>query len=169
MPIPLQRVTTVYNNHEDRIQISAEDAKGRVVVLWLTQRLLKRLLPALIEWYEEKSAGNRIGSEIRLNFEQVSAVSRLKPQPPVASETSIDAGVIESIDIKRGADGVRLVFKTQRFEPAELSFGDVALRQWLDIVYRVYLSAEWTGVQWPDWLQDVRRKEQRPAKGRVVH
>lgn len=167
MPIPLQRLTTVYSAPEDRIRISAEDNKGRVVVMWLTQRLLKRMLPALIEWYE-KRAGNIVGAEVRQSFAQLSAVSRLKPQPPVASGSSIDAGVIESIDIKRGNNEVRLVLKTRRFEPAELAFSDETLRQWLDIAYRAYLKAEWTGVPWPEWLQETRPKG-RSAARKVIH
>lgn len=167
MPIPLQRLTTVYSPPEDRIRISAEDAKGRVVVLWLTQRLLKRLLPALIEWHEQRM-GHRLGAEVRQSFAQISAVSRLKPQPPVVAPRQIEAGAIESIDLVRGANELRLVFKTRRFEPAELVFGEVTLRQWLDIVYQACVEAEWKDVPWPAWLQETRREGQ-SAAGKIIH
>ena len=166
-PTLLQRLTTVYIPTEDRIRISAEDNKGRVVVLWLTQRLLKRLVPALVEWHEERM-GNSIGADVRQSFAQISAVSCLAPQPPVDSEASIDAGAIESIDIKRGVDGVRLVFKTCRFEPAEVALGELMLRQWLDIVYRICVMAEWTSIPWPSWLQESCCAGQSEGK-RVLH
>lgn len=167
MTITLQRLTTVYIPAEDRIRISAEDNSGRVVVLWLTQRIMKRLVPTLVEWHE-KRMGNLIGADIRQSFAQTSAASRLAPQPPVDSEASVDAGAVESIDIKRGADAVLLVFKTRRIEPAEVAFSDLTMRQWLDIVYRVCAAAEWTSIPWPAWVRGARRADE-PAGKRLLH
>ena len=43
----LQRITTEYDEREDRIRVSGQLAQGEAVVLWLTQRLLNRLVPHL--------------------------------------------------------------------------------------------------------------------------
>ena len=43
----LGRVTTVYVDVEDRFRLSGEAQDGLVLVLWLTQRLLCRLVPHL--------------------------------------------------------------------------------------------------------------------------
>lgn len=48
----LQRMTTDYIVQEDRIRVTGECAGGGVLVLWLTQRLLVRLVPPLCRWLE---------------------------------------------------------------------------------------------------------------------
>ena len=40
----LQRCTTEYVECEDRIRLAGELASGATVVLWLTQRLMNRLI-----------------------------------------------------------------------------------------------------------------------------
>ena len=52
----LQRITTEYNEPEDRIRLSGELAQGDTVVLWLTQRLLNRLVPHLTAWLSQQLA-----------------------------------------------------------------------------------------------------------------
>lgn len=46
----LQRVTTAYLENEDRLRLTGKLADGDIVVLWLTQRLLSRLVPHLTTW-----------------------------------------------------------------------------------------------------------------------
>ena len=46
----LHRLTTDYVEEEDRIRVSGASANGDTVVLWLTQRLLNRLVPHLTAW-----------------------------------------------------------------------------------------------------------------------
>ena len=43
----LQRCTTEYIATEDRLRLSGEIGTQSTVVLWLTQRLLNRLMPPL--------------------------------------------------------------------------------------------------------------------------
>ena len=57
MSAVLERCTTEYAEDEDRLRLSAELANGNTVVLWLTQRLLNRLVPHLVQWLEKQTAG----------------------------------------------------------------------------------------------------------------
>ena len=50
----LQRITTEFVDAEDRIRLAGEDAAGEAVVLWLTQRLLNRLVAHLCDWLEQR-------------------------------------------------------------------------------------------------------------------
>ena len=43
----LRRMTTEYRAQEDRLCLTGERTGGDAVVLWLTQRLLNRLVPHL--------------------------------------------------------------------------------------------------------------------------
>jgi len=51
----LNRITTEYSELEDRIQLRGEAESKQTVVLWLTQRLLSRLLPYLFAWLENRT------------------------------------------------------------------------------------------------------------------
>ena len=53
-PTGLERVTTRYSVAQDRICLAGELPGGSPVVLWLTQRLLRRLLPPLLAWLQEQ-------------------------------------------------------------------------------------------------------------------
>lgn len=48
----LKRLSTGHQEVEDRIRLVGETGNGAVVVLWLTQRLLLRLVPILLEGLE---------------------------------------------------------------------------------------------------------------------
>ena len=52
----LQRITTAYDPEQDRMRLDGERADGSTLTLWLTQRLLKHLLPALWQWLERHDA-----------------------------------------------------------------------------------------------------------------
>lgn len=51
----LNRVTTVYVDLEDRFRLSGKTQDGQVLVLWLTQRLLCRLVPHLVRWLDQRA------------------------------------------------------------------------------------------------------------------
>ncbi|MBC7859879.1 MAG: hypothetical protein H7Z39_14125, partial [Burkholderiaceae bacterium] len=79
----LQRITTEYVGVEDRIRLSGRDdaddaGDGRTVVIWITQRLLQRLLPVLVEWLERQD-GATLRADIARSFAQQAARAELAP------------------------------------------------------------------------------------------
>ena len=96
MPHELQRITTTYVDVEDRLRLTGVLANGTVVQLWLTQRLLGRLVPPLTSWLvrnallgaEHALPGAAPAAKVALadqemvqGFAQQSAWAQLKPQP----------------------------------------------------------------------------------------
>ena len=50
----LKRITTEFIPVEDRIRLSGErEDNGSPLVLWLTQRLIRRMLPVLLDWLQK--------------------------------------------------------------------------------------------------------------------
>lgn len=107
----LQRITTEYDEHEDRLRLSGELSDGSSVLLWLTQRLLYRILPHLTQWlgqHDAGAAGNAVGlwqdSDWIQGFAQQAAQAQLAPSPPVRTSAStaswrVDrAHIIETTD-----------------------------------------------------------------------
>lgn len=160
----LQRLTTHYVLHEDRIRICGQTEQGDVVVLWLTQRLLNRLVPYLCEWLQAQSAAAVPQSlqPVQHSFAQQAAQTALQQsqqapvQLPQESGSHVPAVLVHAVDIGKAQAQLTLAFKDgQGTVQAHLVFTEQALRQWLSIVQVHYIQAQWPQQGWPQWLQDA--------------
>lgn len=170
--IALQRFTTEYVELEDRIRVSGELANGDTVVLWLTQRLLNRLVPHLTAWLARQVApASSIPSvqasyqDIMQGFAQQAARTQLVPEPPVRASSPMAAWRVCAVDITQGEDAVVLTFKAEAVAHATLTLAAQPLRQWLSIVFEQFLRGEWPTTAWPAWMEAVRSQE---APGAIV-
>ncbi|ABM40826.1 MAG: hypothetical protein E7K47_22235 [Acidovorax sp.] len=163
-PAPvLQRITTAYDPAQDRMRLAGERADGSTLTLWLTQRLLKRLLPALWQWLERHDAPAGAAHSARLpgyhsdavhGFAQQAARAQLPPQPPVTPHERSPQWLVHSIQLSAGASGVELRFSGEpgTDAPVGLTLAAQPLRQWLSILQQQYHEAEWPTQDWPAWL-----------------
>lgn len=170
----LQRITTEFVEVEDRIRLAGRDQEGRIVTLWLTQRLLKRLLPLLCQWLEKQDTGgggvsDPAKSEAMQDFAQQEAGVSQEPSPPVPADPASAAmdALVHEVDISRGDQRVRLLFKSPRGDAPEqapeLIMDARQLHQWLGIVYRHYRVAGWPRSPWPRWMRDSEQQSADPA------
>lgn len=163
----LQRITTQYIESEDRLRLAGELVDGAPQVLWLTQRLLQRLLPVLFKQLQGQGAGADTSyADLLHSFAQQSARAELVPQPPVQVSPSSAAWLVLSVDIAPSDGGVRLTFKGEPDQPdqqASLALTALPLRQWLGILHDAYGTAEWPLQVWPQWLQESSAPAAAPA------
>ena len=156
----LQRITTEFVDAEDRIRLAGEDAAGEAVVLWLTQRLLNRLVAHLCNWLEQRIPADihhyaaAAQAEVIQSFAQQAALAALEPQTPVQSKVQSRTWLVHSVDITSGDQGVMLTFKAPEVSSpsATLTLHDQPLRQWLNILHDQYQKAEWPLSVWPEWM-----------------
>ncbi len=149
----LQRITTEYIDSEDRIRLSGQDGDSDVVVIWLTQRLLVRLLPHLFKWLEQQDSG-AIPSEIVQSFAQQAAQSELLPESPVVTAPGNEAWLAQSVDIAHDATVLKMQFRNTCQEGPTLSLPNQQLRQWLNIIHLLWQGAEWPDNLWPEWINE---------------
>jgi len=165
----LQRITTQYIDSEDRIRLCGESAPNETVVLWLTQRLLNRLVPHLLTWLEQQAGvPGGIGSDVRADvvhsFAQQAALASMEMQAPVQAHTARQTWLVQSVDVTVNPQLVRLTFKgadTAQQDAsleATVSMQAQPLRQWLSILHAQCTRAGWmspeaTNTVWPEWLQ----------------
>lgn len=147
----LDRITTEYDRVEDRLRLTGESA-GKATVIWLTQRLLNRLLPVLLTWLERQGGGiPRL--DLLLGFAQQAAVAEMVPQPPVTAGSECPAWLALAVDVEQGATRVRLRFRGEEgHETATLTLDDKQLRQWLAILQDAWGKAGWPLDPWPEWI-----------------
>ncbi|HWJ95023.1 MAG TPA: hypothetical protein VNT33_09890 [Telluria sp.] len=160
----LQRLTTQYVDLEDRVRLSGQDGDGRVQVLWLSQRLLNRLVPALCRMLERAAQGEH--AALLQGFEQEAARARQQPQEPVNPEAPVGDWLVAAVDVNKSADGFLLRFRgASEDQVASILLAEMPLRQWLAIVLDQYRRAEWPVGVWPDWMDPAAA----PAPGGVMH
>lgn len=161
------RFTTRYEMSEDRVKLSLELPDDNVQILWMTRRLLSRMVPHLLdrlqgigpiasgptETQQQAMAGN---SDAVQRFNQEAAVSAIARQPAVTPSEKTPAGpvayLITSIDVRSGPQVIVLDFKSGERVLHSLPLGEDALRQWLSIVYSQYKAGGWNEAFWPNWI-----------------
>jgi hypothetical protein len=150
----LTRFTTEFCPAEDRIRLLGEGDAGDRVQVWLTRRLLDRLLPLVIDWLPQAEGGTTTGPMASLvsEFQQQAAVSGVVRQAPVRVSPTMRGWLAESIDVNRAADQLGVVLKAAEQAPVGLTFTPVSLRQWLGILCVAYCQADWPVTVWPDWV-----------------
>lgn len=148
----LERITCEYVENEDRIRLSGEVASSAPIVIWLTRRMMQRLLPVLIPLLEDKRADPQY-AEIMQVFAQQAARSVLRSQVPVKAQLDSEAWVAASVDIALAVQAVTLTFRAVNGQAASLEMEALPLRQWLGILHDIYIKAEWPQEVWPDWIK----------------
>lgn len=159
----LERITTQYIDSQDRVRLAGVSGNAAPVVIWLTQRLLQRLLPVLFQWLQRQDSTLPL-AEVFHGFAQQAAQAELTPQVPVQVEAASCAWLALSVDISRSNESVDLTFRGPDGENATLILATKPLRQWLGIIHEAYRQAQWPLQAWPEWLQaseDIM--QQRPA------
>lgn len=158
----IERITTEYIDVEDRIRIAGEVAGDAAVVIWLTQRLLTRLLPPLLQWLEGQEQ-HALHAETLHSFAQHTAWAALTPEPSVRADAGSIAWLALSVDIAHYAEAVVLTFRGAHDNHASLTLATKPLRQWLGILHDATRKAEWPLKVWPQWLQESSAPQQRQA------
>lgn len=146
----IQKVTTRYIEDEDRIQLLCTSNTSKPLIIWLSRRLLSRLIPYLLE---KINAGNISDLESRTmqDFAQHAVQSNTSKIKPVIADSKSDSWLATSIDINENQAKLNITFKNKN-EVAILSLEIVKLRQWLEAIHQSYIKADWDKEIWPDWF-----------------
>ena len=157
----LQRITSEFIETEDRIKFTAKCANEQTLVLWVTQRLISRLITHCLDWLEKETSeldrAVALDQESRSDLQgivQQSARQTLNQQTAVVPEHDSQSFLVQEIDININNEGVLLLFKGSESKQAELAFNIQQLRQWLAIIRTLWAKAEWPMSLWPDWMDE---------------
>lgn len=172
-----QRFTTEFIDFEDRMRISTELPSQQVAVLWLTRRLLDRLVEHLAGLLERETASAPV-PEVQQSFAQQAAQvehqqqSQAQPQQPVTAQQAqaVHEWLVREVDLTPGQQGVSLRFRGHGPEQVvELGMPALLLRQWLGIVHGQYRRAQWPLDAWPDWMNEDKTTTITPGDSGVIH
>ena len=153
----IQRFTTEYVVVEDRIRLSMELNGGEVRVLWLTRKLCARLVPQLVKVLGKRSLiyddAVQVPSDNAQRRSQMGALGRLESQDPVRPEGPVEGHLVTVLSMRMNPRAIMLDFKTHENKLIQtIPFTEVAMRQWLVMLYAAFRKGEWTEDIWPDWI-----------------
>lgn len=149
---PLQKITTEYVEHEDRVRLAGDQGNQDAVIIWLTQRLLQRLVPVLLQHLGMQAVSAQ-EADILQSFAQQAALAELHQQPPVQAEMDCLVCLPSKVDVRKTSELVSLEFACEHSSPVVLELGATPLRQWLAILYDQYIRAGWPLDVWPEWME----------------
>lgn len=179
----LRQFSTAYVEPEDRIRIIGTCTDGTVIVMWMTQRLMRNLLTVVTEWLSQRdaaagqtpqasdrpdkgSSATAPGARPRAPAPSIPGASRPSLQdsfgPTGTSGTEATSVLVRSVVARGSSSLLTLRFQGGGDAVAELTFTPMLLRQWLDVVQRCWTKAAWTDAMWREWLLP-REAQQRSA------
>jgi len=151
----LERLTTEYIDVEDRIRLSGLVENTSPIVIWVTFRLLQRLVPPLLQWLERQGPGADLPrADVLQSFAQHAARAEVVPQAPVRATPDSAAWLARSVDFTKFDQAVRLTFRGAEGQEAAMVLAPKLLRQWLGIIHDGYIKAAWPLDVWPGWLRE---------------
>lgn len=162
------RATLAFDKTEDRISLTCAFEDHNNVILWLTARLARQLVPHLVELTAQlpvnHSASSRDevvaegGSETGDSFADEAPMGeageiqkRRAAEPPVIAEASSPSRVVTAVDITHSPMLVKLGFRDDQGDAAVLlSLEHMQLAQWLEGVQQCFVQAGWPMDCWRD-------------------
>ncbi|PSL17619.1 hypothetical protein [Shimia abyssi] len=170
--LEIRRFTTDYAVREDRIRISVETEDSQIYIMWLTRRLMIRMIPEFVKYLSEVVPTPTLGVEDRASAapntatrvelsdnaqrqRQINALGHIEHQNPVKPKTPDQVNceeLITSLKVQLGRNGVLVNFVADQASVQKMPFAQDSLRQWLGILHHQFRKAGWNDDVWPAWI-----------------
>ena len=163
----IHKFSLVYDADEDRLALDTEDLEGVTTRLWLTQRLCRGLVGALLPMLQA-NALQRVAPEhlaTLQSWEQAAAMAEFGKIPPVKPQAESTAGLVKAVHIQPSDDGLVLTFDFGAGEHRVIGLAQAEVRQTLTVMHGLQKAAAWPLDLWPAWITDPAA----PAPAKAVN
>jgi hypothetical protein len=155
----IYRYSLLYDMAEDRIAWDTIDREGATTRLWLTQRLSRDLVAALLPMLQtalpppEQPRLPQHQAAVQ-SFEQAAAMTSFGRTPGVVAAPGATAGLVRKVHLKPNAQGVDLTFEFAMGQTRTIGSPHESVRQTLTIFRRLWAAAGWPMDIWPHWMAE---------------
>jgi len=158
------KFSLAYDAAEDRLAWDAEDLEGGVTRLWLTQRLCRGMIEALIPRLPKPQAELAPEHEQAVqSWEQAAAMSEFGKTPGVLVQPESAAGLVRTVHLRPTAEAVTFVFEFGVGEERSITLAAPAIRQMLSVMHSLHAAAGWPTGAFPAWVFEPASAEAAPA------
>jgi hypothetical protein len=153
----IHKFSLSYDPAEDRLAWDTEDRAGVTTRLWLTHRLCRGLVNALLPMLQKATAQDvPAGHETTIqSWEQAAAMAEFGKVAPVKPQPQAASGVVRAVHIRPTAEGMNLTFDFGIDEVRTIGIATPGVRQTLAVMHRLYAAAGWPADIWPAWITDT--------------
>lgn len=148
------RFSLFYDLAEDRLAWDGVDADDAVTRLWLTQRLCRGMIEALIPRLPKPKAAEMAPEHEPTvqSWEQQAAMSEFGKTPGVRVQPESVAGLVRTVHIRPGAEAVTFVFELGLEEDRSITLSSAGVRQMLALFHELHKAAGWPLDLFPAWV-----------------
>lgn len=180
----LERITFDYSATEDRLLARMQASDGERQAAWLTQRLARRLVKALLAHLDKTTMTERTSvasnsavssgsvsqspKEMLMSFRHQAAMLKRESPPPVAPIDTHDLPLLEIIHARLLQSRAVLTIELPA-GPVVLSLSHDHAWQLLQILLNIFGKADWPVDAWPDWMRDGDANGTPPGDTQVLH
>ena len=140
---------------EDRLRLDAVDVDGNKQSLFMTRRLVDRIIPVMVEHLEgqtpEGMPSDLVQEMHQDRARQIHAEGG--SEAPVAVEPEFVPWLCRTVHFTKNGPSLSVVFTDDTHIEARMPMSAENLRVVLDIFRTLYTSAEWGLQAFPDWMQ----------------
>jgi hypothetical protein len=156
----VRRFTTEYVVAEDRLRLALERGDDSIAALWLTRRLVRRLVPQIVKVVDAlprlRGGGQMTPpSDNAQRRNQLDALGKIEQQAPVLAgilPEGMESHLITGLGVRMTKGAVLIDFKVGEEIVQTLPFSEAALRQWLGLLHLNFRKGEWVEDIWPKWI-----------------
>ena len=133
-----------YDAAEDRLAWDAEDRDGTTMRMWLTQRLCRAVIDAVVPMLKPATPEAPREHQTTLqSWEQAAAMADFGKVPPVRPQPQTLAGLVRSVNIRPETGKLILTFEFGAVGPCVIPVNAQQIRQTLSVMHGLYVAAAW--------------------------
>ena len=163
----IQTFTGRYDPLEDRLRLDAVDAAGGKQVIFLTRRLVDRVIPVLVSHLEGKSPEG-VPADLAQGMSQSRARQARQTgdtSPAVVAESETPTWLCRTIHVQKAQQGLKVIFTDDARINAVMPMVEANLRAVLDIFLELYTKAGWPSEPFPEWMKPEATLTVAPGQG----
>ena len=151
----ISKFTQHFDAEKNKIRLDLKSVDNLKLSLYMDRRLTRlvaiSLLNKLDDELKTKFGSAKFGGIH--SFEQSIADASLKPKTsPVHIEKSYQCFLVDSVNLSFSKDRRKIIFNFNSEQKAILDLSTLQSRQWLRILCKACLQANWARDIWPQWL-----------------
>lgn len=163
----IQTFTGRYDPLEDRLRLDAVDAQGGKQAIFLTRRLVDRVIPVLVSHLEGKTPEG-VPADLAQGMSQSRARQARQTgeaTPAVTADNETPTWLCRTMHFQKADHGLNVIFTDDTQVDAVMPMVEANLRAVLDIFLDLYTNAGWPTEPFPEWMKPEATLTVAPGQG----
>ena len=163
----IQTFTARYDPVEDRLRLDAVDAQGGKQAIFLTRRLVDRVIPVLVSHLEGKTPEG-VPADLAQGMSQSRARQARQTgeaTPAIAAAPETPSWLCRTMHFQKADHGLNVIFTDDTQVDAVMPMVEANLRAVLDILLELYTKACWPTEPFPEWIKPEATLTVTPGQG----